>query len=268
MLRRPAVAGYFYQEPSDKLKDQVRKYVKTDIEKTRALGILSPHAGLIYSGAVAGSVYSRVILPDTFIIIGPNHTGMGAPISVFPDGKWEMPNGDVEVDTRLAMSIVDKSKNISPDYEAHIGEHCLEVQLPFIQYFLTDFKIVPIVMMSTGLEVCRELGFAISQAIKKEKKDILIIASSDMTHYESADNAKEKDNKAIEKVLALDPAGLHATVKGYGITMCGFAPTVTMLYAAKELGASKATLVKYMNSGDVSGDYDQVVGYAGIIVSS
>ena len=266
MLRTPAVAGYFYQESPDKLKDQVRKYIRTDLEKTRALGILSPHAGFIYSGAVAGSVYSRVILPDTFIIIGPNHTGMGAPISVFPDGKWKMPNGDVEVDTRLAMAIVEKSKNISPDYEAHRGEHCLEVQLPFIQYFSTNFKIVPIVMMSTSLEICQELGRAISQAVKEAGKDVLIIASSDMTHYESADTAKEKDNKAIEKVLALDPAGLHATVKGYGITMCGFAPAVTMLYAAKELGASKAALVKYMNSGDVSGDYDQVVGYAGIII--
>ena len=268
MLRKPAVAGSFYQESPDKLKDQVRKYVKTEIEKTRALGILSPHAGFIYSGTVAGSVYSRVILPDTFIIIGPNHTGMGAPISVFPEGKWEMPNGDVEVDTRLAKAIADKSKYISGDYEAHTGEHCLEVQLPFIQYFLTDFKIVPIVMMSTGLEMCQELGRVISQAVKEAGKDVLIIASSDMTHYESADSAKEKDNRAIEKILALDPAGLHATVKAYGITMCGFAPAVTMLYAGKELGASKATLVKYMNSGDVSGDYSQVVGYAGIIVSS
>ncbi len=267
MLRKPAVAGYFYQASPDRLKDQVKKYLKTDSEKIKALGVLSPHAGFIYSGAVAGAVYSKVILPDTLILIGPNHTGIGASVSLFPDGKWELPNGDVEIDVQLASSIVNKSKYAVADYDAHAGEHSLEVQLPFIQMFTTDFKIVPITMMSAALEVCKEVGHAISLGIKEAKKDVLIVASSDMTHYESAKSAEEKDKRAIEKILALDPAGLHATIKDYGITMCGFAPAVTMLYAAIELGASRAELVKYMNSGDVSGDYDQVVGYAGIIVS-
>src|SRR3989304_2688070 len=170
MLRKPAVAGYFYQASPDRLKDQVQKYGTTHSQKTRALGVISPHAGFIYSGAVAGAVYSGLILPDTFILIGPNHTGTGAPVSVFPEGRWEMPNGEVEVDAGIAKSL------------AH---------------------------------------------------------------------------KAREKILALDPAGLHAVVKECGITMCGFAPAVTMLYAAMDLGATKATLVKYMNSGDTSGDYDQ-----------
>lgn len=267
MLRKPAVAGYFYQASPTKLKDQVRRFVEPDVQRNKALGILAPHAGFIYSGAVAGAAYSRVIFPDIFVLIGPNHTGMGSPVSVFPDGKWEMPNGDVEIDAQLAKSIVDKSRYATEDYNAHAGEHSIEVQLPFMQYFITDFKIVPITMMSTGLEVCRELGHAISTAIQETKKDVLIVASSDMTHYESAISAKEKDQRAIDRVLALDPAGLHDTVKDYGITMCGFAPAVTMLYAANDLRATMATLVKYMNSGDVSGDYDQVVGYAGIIVS-
>lgn len=266
MLRKPAVAGYFYQGPPEKLKDQVRRFVETDSQRTKALGLVVPHAGLVYSGAVAGAVYSSVILPDTFILIGPNHTGMGAAVSVFPDGKWEMPNGEVKIDDQLAKAIVDKSRYASEDYNAHLGEHSLEVQIPFIQYFTTDFKIVPITLMSTALEVCKELGHAISMAIQEAKKDVLIIASSDMTHYESASSAKQKDNKAIEKILSLDPAGLYDTVKEHGITMCGFAPAVTMLYAAIELGASTATLVKYMNSGEVSGDYEQVVGYAGIII--
>lgn len=266
MLRKPAVAGYFYQASPDRLKDQVRKYIETDIEKTKAFGILVPHAGFMYSGAVAGAVYSRVILPDTFILIGPNHTGMGASVSVFAHGKWEMPNGSVDADEQLAGAIIDKSEYATEDYNAHAGEHSLEVQIPFIQYFKNDFKIVPITMMTTGLDVCKDLGHAISLAIKETKKDVLIVVSSDMTHYESARSAKEKDQRAIERILALNPAGLHATVKEYGITMCGFAPAVTMLYAAVELEASTATLVKYMNSGDISGDYDQVVGYAGVIV--
>ncbi|HZX47941.1 MAG TPA: AmmeMemoRadiSam system protein B [Nitrospirota bacterium] len=267
MLRKPAVAGYFYHDSPDALREQVGKFVSADTERIKALGVLSPHAGLVYSGAVAGAVFSKVILPETFILIGPNHTGMGAPVSVFTEGKWAMPNGAAEVDSELAKAIAGKSRYASEDYDAHAGEHSLEVQIPFIQYFSRNFKIVPVTMMSTALEVCREVGVAISHAIKETDKDILIVASSDMTHYESARSAKEKDHKAIEKILALDPAGLHHTVKEYGITMCGFAPAVTMLYAALELGATKATLVKYMNSGDVSGDYDQVVGYAGMIIS-
>jgi len=266
MLRKPAVANYFYHGSPDKLSDQVSRYIEKDVPKVKALGIIAPHAGYIYSGSVAGSVYSRVILPDTFILIGPNHTGMGAPVSVFPEGKWEMPNGDIDIDSRLAMSIIERSRFASADYEAHAGEHSLEVQLPFIQYFKSEFEIVPITMMRTSLDVCEDLGHAISQAIEGAKKDVLIVASSDMTHYESATSAKEKDYRAIEKILSLDPAGLHSTVSRYDITMCGFAPAVTMLYAATALGATRARLVKYSNSGDVSGDYDQVVGYAGIII--
>lgn len=266
MLRKPAVAGYFYHSSPERLKEQVRRYITPDSQKTKALGVISPHAGFIYSGAVAGAVYSSIILPDTFILIGPNHTGIGAPVSVFPEGQWEMPNGVVEIDAGMAKSIADKAKCASLDYDAHRGEHCLETQIPFLQYIKGNFKIVPIVMMSTGIETCKELGHAISRTIREAQRAVLIVASSDMTHYESVASAKEKDQKAIEKILALDPAGLHATVKGYGITMCGFAPAVTMLFAAMDLGGTRAHLIKYMNSGDTSGDYDQVVGYAGIVV--
>ncbi|MDD5435714.1 MAG: AmmeMemoRadiSam system protein B [Nitrospira sp.] len=267
MLRKPAVAGYFYQASPEKLTEQVNRYVEEDVEKIKAIGILSPHAGFMYSGAVAGAVYSRVNLPDTLVIVGPNHTGMGSPVSVFSDGKWEMPTGIVEVDTKLARAIINKSEYASEDYNAHLGEHSLEVQIPFIQHFIHNFKIVPITIMSTTLEVCKDLGSAISGAIREAKKDVLIIASSDMTHYESSSSAKYKDTLAIDKILSLDPPGLHAVIKEHNITMCGFAPAVTMLYAALQSGATKADLIKYMNSGDVSGDYDQVVGYAGIIVS-
>jgi len=266
ILRKPAVAGYFYMGDPDRLIAQIERLVDRDAPRSKAIGIVAPHAGYMYSGPVAGALYSRIEIPDTIILIGPNHTGMGASISVFPEGMWELPTGTVEIDATLANTIISHSRYASEDYNAHTGEHSLEVQVPFIQYFRKDFKIVPIVMMSTGLEICKDLARAITYSIRKHEREALIIASSDMTHYENAEVAEEKDKRAIEKILALDPEGLHHTVREYGITMCGYAPATTMLYAAIELGARKATLVKYMNSGDVSGDYDRVVGYAGIIV--
>ena len=265
---------------------QVREFIVPGVAKTKALGIVSPHAGLMYSGSVAGAVYSRIELPDTFVLIGPNHTGLGAPVSLMAAGQWETPLGLVEIDEALAASILSKSTRISEDSLAHLREHSLEVQLPFIQQFKREFKIVPIQMLDTRLETCNEVGKAVAEAIKDRgqgpgvrgqgedhsklrtpNSDVLIIASSDMSHYERAATAKEKDFKAIHQLLNLDPEGLYRTVKEYGITMCGYGPAVAMLVACKLLGAAKAELIKYTNSGDVSGDYEQVVGYAGIVVS-
>ena len=274
MHRHPAVAGYFYKGTADSLKQQVQEFIVPDAEKVKALGILSPHAGLMYSGPVAGAVYSRIELPDTFVLIGPNHTGLGAAVSIMCEGEWETPLGNVGIDGTLARSILSKTALIREDSLAHLREHSLEVQLPFIQYFKSDFKIVPIQMLDTRLETCLALGRAVGEAIEERrgqraesKEDVLIVASSDMTHYESARAAKEKDEQAIGHILSLDPEGLYRTIKNYGITMCGFGPTVAMLTACKMLGASKAELIRYQNSGDVSGDYAQVVGYAGIAVS-
>ncbi len=282
MLRKPAVAGHFYPGTAEALRRQVEEFI-ISAEKVRALGIMSPHAGLIYSGAVAGAVYSSIDLPDTFVLIGPNHTGLGAPVSIMCEGRWETPLGAVEMDEPLARSILSKSPRIQEDSLAHLREHSLEVQLPFIQYFKKSFKIVPIQMLDTRLETCLEVGRAMAAAIaecgvrsaegkpeaqnpKSEIRNALIVASSDMSHYERAAAAKEKDYKAIRHILALDPEGLYHTVKNQGITMCGYGPATAMLAACKILGASEAKLVKYANSGEVSGDYEQVVGYAGIIV--
>jgi AmmeMemoRadiSam system protein B len=266
---------------------QVREFIVPGVAKTKALGIVSPHAGLIYSGSVAGAVYSRIELPDTMVLIGPNHTGLGAPVSLMARGRWETPLGLVEIDEALADSILSKSTRIHEDSLAHLREHSLEVQLPFIQHFKREFKIVPIQMLDTRLDTCKEVGKAIGEAIvecgmrnaeykaenkskirnpKSEIPKVLIIASSDMSHYERAAVAKEKDFKAIHQLLNLDPEGLYRVVREYGITMCGYGPAVAMLVACKLLGASKAELIKYTNSGDVSGDYDQVVGYAGVVV--
>jgi len=270
MNRQPAVAGHFYPGTAEALKRQVQEFI-VPAEKTRALGILSPHAGLIYSGRVAGAVYSSIDLPDTFVLIGPNHTGLGARVSIMCEGIWETPLGAVGIDEPLARSILSRSPRIQEDSLAHLREHSLEVQLPFLQYFKKRFTIVPIQMLDTRLETCLEVGRAVGEAIKEGMRDerpsnALIVASSDMSHYESAASAKEKDFKAIQNILSLDPEGLHNTVKKHGITMCGYGPAVAMLTACKILGASEAKLVKYANSGEVSGDYEQVVGYAGIIV--
>ncbi len=271
MIRRPAVAGYFYEGTSEALLRQVEGFILRDAKKVRALGILSPHAGLMYSGSAAGAVYSSVVLPDTFVLIGPNHTGLGAPVSIVSSGRWEMPLGSVEIDERLASEILKNSRRIQEDTLAHIREHSLEVQLPFIQYFKKEFKIVPIQMLDTRLETCLDLGRAVSAAISELRTpnsglSPLIVASSDMTHYEPAKTAQEKDHKAIEQILKLDPEGLYRAVKSAGITMCGCGPAVAMLVACKDLGATKAELIKYTNSGEASGDYNQVVGYAGIVV--
>ena len=291
MRRHPAVAGQFYKDSPEALRKQVRDFIVPGVVKIKALGIVSPHAGLIYSGSVAGAVYSRIELPDTIVLIGPNHTGLGAPVSLMAGGQWETPLGLVEIDEALAASILSKSTRIREDSLAHLREHSLEVQLPFIQHFKRQFKIVPIQMLDTRLETCIEVGKAIGEAVRERNQesevrsqksgqeklrtphsalrtshDVLIIASSDMSHYEQAGAAKEKDFRAIHQLLNLDPEGLYRTVKENGITMCGYGPAVTMLVACNLLGASRAELVKYTNSGDVSGDYEQVVGYAGVVV--
>ena len=269
MLRHAAVAGQFYKGSPDSLRKQVQAFTDPAAKKTKALGIVSPHAGLIYSGAVAGAVYSRIELPNTLVLIGPNHTGLGTAVSLMSKGIWETPLGSVAIDEPLAASILAGSSRIREDSLAHLHEHSLEVQLPFIQYLKKDCKIVPIQMLDTRLDTCLEVGRAIGEAIISRGQGAelpLVIASSDMSHYEQAAVAKEKDFKAIQKILDLDPEGLYSVVKEYGITMCGYGPAVAMLVACKLLGATKAELVKYANSGEVSGDYGQVVGYAGIVV--
>jgi AmmeMemoRadiSam system protein B len=278
MLRQPAVAGSFYKGARESLKKQVQAFIIPVTERRTAIGILSPHAGLMYSGSVAGAVYSSISLPDTFVLIGPNHTGLGAPISLMCKGGWDTPLGTVSIDEPLATSLLAKSSLFREDSLAHLREHSLEVQLPFIQHFKDNFTIVPIQMLDTRLDACLEVGRTIAEAITARNQDpgntgqktgnrgVLIVASSDMSHYEEAASAKEKDFQAIEHILNLDPAGLYQTVKTYGITMCGCGPAVAMLVAAKQLGATKAELIKYTNSGDVSGDYEHVVGYAGIVV--
>lgn len=265
MIRRPAVAGKFYPSSPDELRKQVEGYMTSEAEKREVIGIISPHAGYIYSGPVAGAVYSSIVPTGSFVIMGPNHTGIGSPISIYTDNEWEMPNRMAEMDRELASLIMERSGLIQDDYSAHIYEHSLEVQIPFIQSLTKDFKIVPIVVMTHDLDALRDLGEAIGDAIKAYSRSI-VIASTDMTHYESDESVRRKDSIAIKKILDLDPPGLYKAVREEEISMCGFAPTVALLFAANRLGAKKAELIRYATSAEVSGDYNHVVGYAGILI--
>lgn len=265
-VRKAVVAGQFYPGGCDDLERAVRSLIGSGPAR-KAKGIMVPHAGYIYSGAVAGDVYGLVAMPDVFVIVGPNHTGMGAAASVMTEGVWRLPCGDALVDENLAQSILDRSDVLKSDREAHAFEHSIEVQLPFLQALKEEVSFVPVTMMTADPDECRDIGMAISGAILAETRSVLIIASSDMSHYESQAAAQEKDNLALDRVLNLDPEGLIDTVIFRQISMCGVAPGATMLYACKEMRASRARLVRYATSGDVNGDYDRVVGYAGVIVS-
>jgi len=266
MVRKPVVAGQFYPGSSLALKDEIAKHISKETKKEKALGLVMPHAGYPYSGPVAGQVISRVEITDTVIILGPNHTGRGEPYSLMSEGTWETPLGNVEIDTELANAILKNTSYLKDDTLAHAYEHSIEVQLPFLQYFKSDFKFVPISLSSYEGKTLKSIGQGLAQAIKDSNRDVMIIASSDMTHYESHEQAKMKDAAAIEAILKLDEDGLLRKVDELNISMCGWMPTVVMLSCCKQLGAKTARLVKYQTSGETTGDYTSVVGYAGIII--
>lgn len=268
MKRLPFAANQFYPGTETALRKEVKNLLAAnDVSvKEKAVGVVSPHAGYIYSGKVAACVFSSIEIPDTIIILGPNHTGAGARFSIFKEGTWVTPLGDVEIDTELASLILKKCSFAQEDIKAHAYEHSLEVQLPFIQYLKKNFKIVPLVLAPYNLEAYQNLGESIASAVKELKRSALIVASSDMTHYEPRQIAEQKDKKAIFSILNLDAPELITIIEGLDISMCGYVPVAVMIFACKNLGAKDAKLVKYQTSGDVSGDYDSVVGYAGIIV--
>ena len=266
MKRQPAVAGQFYHGSASKLRTEVERYVLRDTKKEKVIGIISPHAGLMYSGHVAGAVYSSIEFPDTFMLIGPNHTGLGSSVSVMSSGTWDIPMRSFLIDDNLGKKLLAKVPLIKDDPIAHRFEHSLEVQLPFLAYFSDTVKILPISVMKASFKECEELGKGIAAVVKDSLTDVVIAASTDMSHYVSDEIARKLDGLAINKVLNLDPEGLYNIVRKESISMCGFVPATIMLYAAKELGAKEAKLIKYATSGEISGDYERVVGYAGVIV--
>jgi hypothetical protein len=228
--------------------------------------VIAPHAGYVYSGAVAGAVFAHVEVPRRVLVLCPNHTGLGEPLSIMSAGSFRTPIGEVAIDTVLAEALKRNFPLLHEDTLAQSREHAIEVQLPFLQAARKDVTFVPITIGTGQFEVLSALGVVIAKVIAECGEPVLIVASSDMNHYEADDETRIKDALAIEQVLGLSPGGLFQTVRGQNISMCGVGPAVTMLTAALKLGASSAELVKYATSGDVSGDRKSVVGYAGIAV--
>ncbi|HNX90984.1 MAG TPA: AmmeMemoRadiSam system protein B [Candidatus Omnitrophota bacterium] len=263
--REPYVAGQFYPGDKNRLSEILSGYIVGKKDKIDAIGAVSPHAGYIYSGKVAGKLFGAIEPKDTYIVLSPNHTGYGACYSMSPR-PWRTLLGVAQLDDEIARFIEEGTSLIVPDDEAHYYEHAVEVQLPFIQSVAPDAKIVAITMSHGDMAELREVAAAISGAIKKSKRSAMIIASSDMTHYEPRIAAKMKDDLAIREMLKLDAKGLIKVVEDNDITMCGYIPAAVMLMAACDLGAHEAKLVDYADSGDGTHDLSQVVGYAGVAV--
>lgn len=269
--RPPAVAGMFYEGTPDRLRAQVDACFAANppapAAKERFLGAVVPHAGLMYSGHVAAAFYALADLPKRLIILCPNHTGAGHFAAINREGAWRTPLGEVAIDTPLADALMSKSQLLAEDARAHAREHSLEVQLPFLQRVLPDFTFVPICLGAHRYDFAEEIGRAIAEVVKEEKEPIAILASSDLNHYEDQRTTMRKDQLAIDEVLKRNPRELWRVVDEYDVSMCGFIPTTTMLIATNALGASDARLIKHATSGDVSGDYARVVGYASIVVT-
>jgi len=265
MVREPAVAGRFYEGERRALARDVGRLLAAggEPEPVRAIGVVAPHAGYVYSGGVAGAVYRRAVVPSRVIVLGPNHTGLGERAALWTGQAWRTPLGDVPVDPALTASLA--GGLVTADARAHAREHSLEVQVPFLQVVRPDVAIAALCLGPLDFDECAELGRTVAAAARAA--GALVVASSDMSHYIPAAEAREKDRRAIDRILALDAEGLHRTVRREGITMCGVIPATVMLVAARELGATGAELVRYAHSGQVSGDDDAVVGYAGVVVT-
>jgi len=266
MVRQAAVAGRFYPGDRTVLLDDLESYLSPTGGGKAALGCVAPHAGYIYSGVVAGAVYADIDVPEHCLVLCPNHTGRGRPLAIMSTGAWQTPLGDVEIDSPLAEGLMQKCPLLCEDFEAHRSEHAVEVQLPFLQKRQPDLTFVPIALGTGNFGSLETLGFAVAEVIRAQEQRVLIVASSDMNHYEDDRTTRLKDRKAIDAMLALDARALFEAVTRENISMCGFGPAIVMLTATKLLGAHSAELVKYATSGDVSGDRNMVVGYAGLVV--
>jgi len=268
VLRPPAVAGRFYPADPADLKRQISELTSIAAESPprTAVACMVPHAGYRYSGRVAGAVYACLKLPRRFVLVGPRHFPNGKAQAILSDGLWQTPLGLAEIDEQLAGEIKSACPFLCEDEEAHQREHALEVQLPFLQHLANEFRFVPVALGPSDYDLLEALGRAIAGAVLRQPEPVLIIASSDMNHYESDEITRRKDAQALEAVLALDSRGLFDVVRREGITMCGYGAAVSVLTAARLLGAKRAELERYATSGDVNGDPDEVVGYAGVIV--
>ena len=264
------MAGQFYPADPDALRAEVVSALRFAAPETPApaAAVVVPHAGYVYSGRVAGATYASAALPATLVILCPNHTGRGRRIAVMNRGVWRTPLGLAKIDEGLADLILTTCATAEPDETAHRREHSLEVQLPFLQVIMDGtFSFVPICIGASDLGVLLELGAGLARAIRDWPQAAAILISSDMSHYVSAQEARSKDAMAIERIIHVDPEALHQVVREEQISMCGVAPAVAGLAAARLGGATEGRLVAYANSGDVSGDNESVVGYAGLAIA-
>ena len=266
-VRKPVVAGRFYPLSAKDLNKQIKDFSLNPKSKIDAISCMLPHAGYVYSGRVAVETVSSIQIKERVILLGPNHTGNGESCSIMTEGSWQTPLGIVNIDSIFAKKLLSSSRYLKEDSIAHRDEHSIEVELPILQYFKEDFKIVPIAFMTDNINILKEIGKEIAGAISQsgQKSNTIIIASSDMTHYESQSQAEEKDRAAINAMLKLDENKLLEEINRLDITMCGWAPAIVMLSAAKSLGAKSGKLVKYQTSADITKDTASVVGYAGMI---
>jgi AmmeMemoRadiSam system protein B len=278
MIRLPAVAGRFYSASENGLREEIARAVPDQRTPTRAVAAIVPHAGLMYSGRVAGAVYADLLLPPTVILIGPNHTGKGPPISIFPEGRWAIPGAEVTVDRECTVELLRRFPSAQADTSAHQFEHCLELQLPFLVYGTPraaqmphGVKIVAVVLGTTDPDVCRRFGAALADVITASAGDrgpgTMLIASTDMNHYESEERTRHKDSFAIEAIESLASDALLHRTQADQISMCGLGAVLTVLAAARSLGAIEASLKRYATSADAGGDRERVVGYAGFVIA-
>lgn len=260
-MRRPVVAGQFYRGDPEGLRSQLKGCFDVSVPREEsARGGVVPHAGYVYSGQVAAHVYAALPSAETYVLIGPNHHAIGSTIALSRE-TWSTPLGNVEVDKEIVDGL---SESMDVDEVAHQDEHSIEVQLPFLQYRFKDFKIVPICMGLQDEETAKEVSINLENALRG--KDVIVLASSDFTHYESDKVAREKDNSVIEAILGLDTSKFYSRIYERRISVCGYGPIAVTMETTKALGAEKGKLIKYATSGDVSGDKSSVVGYAGIVI--
>ncbi len=266
MLRLPAVAGKFYPANPKELSSLIAQFTEKNsaLEPLHVRACLVPHAGYVYSGMVAGAVFSSIVLPQKMLLLGVRHYPHGASLAILSEGSWRTPLGDAAIDSSFAQRLRAACPALHEDAVAHSQEHSLEVQLPFLQQLDPGFSFVPVVLGTIRFDQLVEVGEAIARVLRDNREEILVVTSSDMNHYEDDASTRRKDRKAIDAMLQLDAKGLYQTCFEEEISMCGLGPAVAMLTAMNRLGAKKADLVRYATSGDVSGDRDAVVGYAGM----
>lgn len=268
MDRRPVVAGQFYPGRADQLQEQVKDFLGTLSPMPRpTLLAMVPHAGYVFSGGVAGRTLAQANLARISLLLGPNHTGMGAPLALWDSGTWLIPGGGIRVDEEFAQALAGADPRVTPDSRAHAQEHSLEVVIPFLYALNPNMRVAPLAVAERSLSVLLEVAEAVAGLIESWKEPVSMIVSSDMSHFLPHEDAKERDSLALKPILELDPEGLYETVRAHNITMCGVLPMTLALAVARRLGATEAKLVDYATSGDAMGDYQRVVGYAGVLVS-